>query len=329
MSEKIPYTMTGESTTVIVDGKPTTVKIGARNFQALREALLREDWPTVRKSLGPVAAITEWARGRFGVRNGRVITLDGQDIPAELNERIVEMAEAGEDPGPLFRFYERLSLNPSHRSVNQLWRFLQQIGIPLTEDGCFLAYKSVRHDYKDVHSGTFDNRPGVRNRMPRNRISDDPNHACHEGLHVGSLEYARTFGGSRIVICKVDPRDVVCIPFDCDSQKMRVCDYLVVGNHGEDHLPSTTIKEEELPSKRWTFFLDGQHELPPDKKRKSGRPKGFLKLDAFPEEGLMEVSMDGLRNYASKGMQIVGASRIKGGKAALVRAILKARHGGK
>lgn len=327
MSEIPSYTISAESVTVVFDGRPTTVKIGARNFQALREALFRGDWAAARKSLGPVATVTEWARGRFSVRDNRVIMLDGAAIPAELNERIIEMAEGGENPGPLFKFWERLADNPSHRSVSQLWRFLQQIGIPLTEDGCFLAYKSVKHDYRDVHSGTFDNRPGTRNRMPRNRISDDPNHACHEGLHVGSLEYARSFGGSRIVICKVNPKDVVCIPYDCDSQKMRVCDYTVVGNHGEDHLPSTTIKEEELPPK--TFFLNERQELQPTKKWKSARPKGFLKLDGFGPAQLMEVSMDGLRSYASKGLQIVGASRIKGGKEALVDAICRVRLGRK
>ena len=41
---------------------------------------------------------------------------------------------------------------------------------------------------------------------------------------------------------------------------------------------------------------------------------------------LMQESYDTLRNYAAKGLEIVGASRIVGGKWALVQAITKARY---
>ena len=53
-------------------------------------------------------------------------------------------------------------------------------------------------------------------------------------VHVGALAYAITFcsgGGSRIVICEVDPENVVCVPYDCSQQKMRVCEYKVIGHH--------------------------------------------------------------------------------------------------
>jgi hypothetical protein len=40
---------------------------------------------------------------------------------------------------------------------------------------------------------------------------------------------------------------------------------------------------------------------------------------------LMEQSIDTLRQYAGKGLQIVGASKIHGGKTALVAKILEVR----
>ena len=81
-------------------------------------------------------------------------------------------------------------------------------------------------------------------KVHRNRVSDDPNTPCHFGLHVGSLEYAQSFG-ERVVIVRVDPEHVVCVPYDCTSQKMRVCEYEVVGLHIEGHMPSTTIDDGE------------------------------------------------------------------------------------
>ena len=99
-----------------------------------------------------------------------------------------------------------------------------------SEDGCFLAYKGVNDDYTDVHTGKIINRVGRTVTMERNRISDDPSVGCHTGLHVGSEDYATGFG-SRTVICKVNPRDVVSVPLDCECQKMRVCEYSVTADY--------------------------------------------------------------------------------------------------
>ncbi len=307
--DRIPYTITGESVTVIFEGRPHVIQRGAPNYLNIRKSLLNEDWPSVPLHLRADTSLVRWAKDRFTV-SGDEISFDGTPLPKDVNARISEMAASGENPEPLFKFWERLQKNPSHRSVQQLYRFLNNIGIPVTEDGSFLAYKSVRRDYRDLHSGKFDNRVGVTNRMPRNQISDDPNHSCHEGLHVGALEYAESFGGERIVICKIDPSNVVCVPFDSNSQKMRVCEYKVVAEHLESHLPSTVISDSEIPKV---------------KKPGGKRSKLFKKLDAFPIEGLMQVKYDDLRKYASKGLGLIGVSKISGGKLSLVTAIVKAR----
>lgn len=307
----ISYTITKGVITVVLDGKYTTVKAGAVNFNLLRDALIRDDLDAVKKNLSVKAALTNWAKGRFSMTLG-TLTFDGDPVDPVLFSRIQDMAGRGEDPGPLLKFWERLQANPSKRSVDQLWKFLENQGIPLTSDGHFLAYKSVRSDWKDHHSNSIENRVGKEIVMPRNKISDDPNHACHEGLHVGALAYAGTFGGgdSIIIICKVDPADVVCVPFDHSHQKMRVCRYQIVGVHDGNLMPSTTIDDEDLPE-------------PPKVDKK--RPKWMQRLDALDDAGLMSENMDDLRRYASQGLSIVGASRLSGGKLALVAAISKAR----
>jgi hypothetical protein len=76
--------------------------------------------------------------------------------------------------------------NPSYRAVNELYGFLEKNRLPITPDGHFLAYKKVRDDYKDIHSGTMDNSVGKIVEMERNQVNDDKNQTCSSGLHFCS-----------------------------------------------------------------------------------------------------------------------------------------------
>jgi hypothetical protein len=244
----IPFTLTNESITVVYNGKAHVVQRGQPQFVNLRNALLAERWEEVPSHLTVAKSLSAWAKGRFTVNETlEEFSYDGAPLPKQINSRIISMAAAGKDPTPLFLFYERLQRNPSMRSVEQLYKFLQHTGIPFTTDGCLLAYKGVKNDYTDQHTGKVDNRPGTVNKMARNKISDDPREACHFGFHVGALTYARTFS-QRVIICKVDPEHVVCVPYDHSERKMRVCEYKVIGNYGEI-LPDD-IFDENAPAPR-------------------------------------------------------------------------------
>jgi hypothetical protein len=313
---KPAYTITTDSITVVINGKTHSVRKGTPNFTNLRKAIIDEDWDSVPQHLSVPMSVQKWAKGKFKV-DGSTIEYAGEALPGELSGRIFNMAAKGESPESLFKFWEKLSENPSYRSVNQLWGFLDHQNIAISEDGNILAYKSVRADYKDHHSGEVSNKPGVVNEMPRNKISDDPQVACHEGFHVGSLHYASTFGSgeSRLVICEIDPADVVCVPYDASQQKMRVSKYKVVGMHGAN-LPSTSfnLKADQGKVKKT---------LKPEHVEKA-RPKAS-KFDKLGAEGLLKLSIEDLRKYATKNLSIIGASKIPGGKVALVKKIMSVR----
>lgn len=274
-------------------------------------------------------------------------------MPKGLSERIQAMMARGESADSLLNFWEKLQLNPSWRAVEQLWPFLDRAHIPLTKDGCFLAYKGVNTDYTDKHSGKIDNHPGVVNSMPRNQISDDPNVACHYGFHVGAVGYATSFG-PRTVVCKVDPADVVCIPYDSGQQKIRVCRYRVVGNHGEP-LPSTLLDESlvnvpvDVPEVEGTVVEEKAtvtrknekdehvkqqitakhvHKKVPENESEKVAAKEYEKYDKMNARQLLDVNLMDLRKYATYGLKIVGASKIAGGKTPLVEKIVKVRKKG-
>jgi len=316
------YTMTNDTITVITDDGPLTIRKGAPNFLPLREALFGEDEEKVMNLLTVKDALAEWSSGDFTIKDETIFYGDDA-IPEGLSKRIMAMVTENADPACLLRFWERLSDNPSWRSTQQLFRFLDHEGIPIQENGTFLAYKSVRPNLMDHHTGTIKNSVDSVHEMPRNKISDDPNTACHYGFHVGALEYAKSFGGSgsRIVICEVDPAHVVCVPYDSSSQKVRVCEYKVVGFYS-GKLPSTTMKEETEPKPPKTKAKSSKANRPKDWGSLS--PDHLNTLEKMSATDLIGLHIVTLRRYASY-LKVVRAYRIPGGKAALVKAILQAR----
>ena len=159
-----------------------------------------------------------------------VVTYKGQEVRNLLTERMLEMLNEGFDLAPMSKFLENLMQNPSMRATNELYGFLEKGNLPITPDGCFLAYKAVRSDFKDIHSGTFDNSVGQTVSMPRNAVDDDKNRTCSYGLHFCSVEYLQHFARSdgHVVILKINPADVVSIPADYNDTKGRCAKYEVV-----------------------------------------------------------------------------------------------------
>jgi hypothetical protein len=118
---------------------------------------------------------------------------------------------------------------------------LEKNNLPITSDGHFLAYKKVRKDFKDCHTGTMDNSVGKIVEMERHEVDDNANNTCSNGLHFCSKEYLNHFGGERTVIVKINPADVVSIPTDYDFSKGRACRYEVIGELGVH--PDDAFKE--------------------------------------------------------------------------------------
>ena len=130
-------------------------------------------------------------------------------------------------------FLDNLTQNPDSRVFDQLYPFMQHNDIEVSDDGCLLAYKKVRGDYYDIHSGTIRNAPGDKPSMPRVMVQNDPTQTCSTGLHVCAKSYLPNFGNDssdKVVIVKVNPKDVVSVPYDYNGAKMRVCEYEVLAD---------------------------------------------------------------------------------------------------
>jgi hypothetical protein len=160
-----------------------------------------------------------------------VIEYHGRRIKSK--QLVERMKAVGGLENPAFRrFVDRLCANPRWDSVEQLFSFLQHENLPITNDGCFIGYKAVTSTYFDKYSGKINNTPGCKPEMPRYSVEFNPSVGCSRGLHVGTYNYARDYmcrsEGDRLVLCKVDPADVVSVPTDCDYSKLRTWTYLVL-----------------------------------------------------------------------------------------------------
>ena len=220
--------------TVVVDGKQHTILASNPLFASAVSAFQIKDFDALMLALEPSRKFLNlYAKyEQIEVKDGSVF-VDGDSIQSVVADRIINFLADGVDCLPIFKFITRLQLNPSKRAVDELYTFLEHKHLPLTETGTFLAYKAVRHDFTDKHSGKFFNGVGEVLSMPRNKVDDDKNVGCSYGFHAGTLEYASNFacGSDKLVLVEIDPADVVSIPTDCEFQKLRTCRYKVVAEY--------------------------------------------------------------------------------------------------
>lgn len=223
-----PYILQGDNLVVVIDSTPHTLSKGNVTYNKVLDAIKQNDWDAVRDFIEPKKVVLNYGKGNVSIK-GETLYWKDQEFNSALSTRMISMLTEGFPIEPLVLFMENLMQNPSKRSVTELYRFLEKNTLPITPDGHFLAYKKVRADYTDVHTGTFDNSVGKIVEMERNQVDDDKDRTCSQGLHFCSESYLKSFGGERTMILKVNPRDVVSIPSDYNDAKGRCCRYEVVG----------------------------------------------------------------------------------------------------
>lgn len=248
---KFNYILGGDSITVFVNGNSYTINKQAPTYKMVLDAVKSKNYKALVDAVNIRQGIANQLqksrsteRVKIDAANGS-ITCDDFEVSHIVSGRIFDMIAAGFDVKPMVRFLENCADNPSNRAMKELFGFVDACRLPITEDGYFLAYKRVRSDYKDVHSGTFDNSVGQVCEMPRNQVDEDKDRTCSAGLHFCSYDYLKSFGGERIMVLKINPRDVVAIPSDYNNSKGRTCRYEVVDEIpvNEYNLPSTPIAD--------------------------------------------------------------------------------------
>jgi hypothetical protein len=236
---KHTYLHTGDALTVVLAGRAYTVSAHHKHFDALvhmvkkgedADKLLRVMETQKNAVMGLLKHTFVKDLGDNLVYDEGVIYFHGQPLQNNGALRLVELIEMGHDYQALANFIKKLGDNPLPHVVDELFDFLTHGRVPLTPEGDFLVYKAVRGDYKDIHSGHFLNSVGQVVEIPREDVDPDRQQTCSYGLHVCSFAYLPHFShaNGHVMMCRVNPRDVVAVPADYNNTKMRVCRYQVV-----------------------------------------------------------------------------------------------------
>jgi hypothetical protein len=237
--------------TLVLNNRTYQVLPDHINYKMILEALPSATADELLEIVDVEKAVSTFSDGLVEIKNGKVM-YEGEEVHGSISKRILEFMSKGLPLQPLVNFLNNLMENPSMQSQKELYDFLEHEHLPITEDGCFLAYKAVRSDFKDKYRGVFDNSVGQVVKMQRAKVDDDRARGCSDGLHAGALNYVAGYGslenGDKIVIVKINPSDVVSVPSDCNCEKLRTCRYEVVGEYqGELLKPlySASFTEDE------------------------------------------------------------------------------------
>ena len=242
----VPFMWVDGNLTVILKNKAHQVIPDHTNYKLILEALPTATEDELLELVDIEKAIATFSQGQVSIVNGKVM-FEGEEVHGSISKRIIEFMSKGLPFQPLVNFLENLMKNPSMQSQQELYDFLEHENLPITEDGCFLAYKAVSSNFKDKWRGTFDNSVGQICEMRRAKVDDNRGRGCSAGLHAGALNYVANYGnvdaGDNIVIVKINPEDVVSVPSDCNCEKLRTCKYEVVGLY-QGELPKPLYKAE-------------------------------------------------------------------------------------
>jgi hypothetical protein len=253
----IPSTLTSNGNIgFYFDGKMQSIGTDHPNYNKIKEAIKNGDGNALRRLVDVPKVIERFSSNRVRVENG-VVYYGEKALHNTLTKRILALMQEGFGFDHMIKFVDNIYQNPSNRAVNELYDFLDHFALPITEDGCFLAYKAVRNDYYSITAGAelpitgkyrkdhdgnrLFNGIGETLELIRNEVDDNREQHCSKGLHCGAIGYVKSFGnitdakpnvsngGNRVMVIKVNPKDAVSVPSDCSCEKIRVCKYEIIG----------------------------------------------------------------------------------------------------
>ncbi|UIS25249.1 transposase [Erythrobacter phage vB_EliS-L02] len=225
------FTIGRSSISLFLDNEFYSLDESHPNYQTIRDELKKpvdeRDIDLIRKWVSVKRAVEIMTAGKVTVLESE-IQFGGKPVHNYMTKRMLDLLMDGFDLTPWVNFMNNLYDNPAEYAHDELYEWMEKADMPLTEDGHFLAFKKVRGNYTDCHTGTFDHSPGNVIEMPRENCDPVRSNTCSTGFHFCSAGYLSSFHGERIVIVKINPRDVTSIPNDYHFTKGRCCRYEVV-----------------------------------------------------------------------------------------------------
>jgi hypothetical protein len=229
----LSFTIGRASISIMIDGEFNTVDKSAHNYEALKTELQKpegeRDESLIKSLISTKKMIEAFSYGRVKITEDERVLFDGNEITNYLAARMLQILNEGFDVKPFAKFMERVYANPQDYTRDELYEWLEAADLPIMSDGRFIAFKKVKKNYTDCHTGRFDNSVGQVLVMDRKACDPNRNQDCSTGFHFCSAGYLTHFRGERVMVLAIDPADVTAIPRDYNRTKGRTCKYEVIG----------------------------------------------------------------------------------------------------
>lgn len=241
----VPHMISDKSISVMVDQRFRTLPRSHPNAEALINAITDGAGEDVIRDLVSVSRFVSLAT--FGAlslvqdpETGQMtVHHHGVTVRMTIAQRIIDAFQTGAPYEHLLAFLANIKLNPRTDVAEEIYDWVENSELPITDDGCLLAVKLVRGDYRSFHDSTFMNEVGTW--VEEKDVDNNRYNTCSRGLHFCSPGYLPEFASmngtgrssgevdNRVLILKVNPRDVAAIPTDYSFQKGRASGYWIVG----------------------------------------------------------------------------------------------------
>lgn len=256
-----PYIIQGNTIHLVIDGNTHTISDSHYCYSRVATCIKESRWADLHALLTNKQVVIDESYPHVTIEDN-VVRWRGEVLNPALSKRIIWMSAEGYPIQPMLKFVENLKRNPSKTAVTELYQFLEMNTLPITEDGHFIAYKKVSDNYSDCYTNSVPNKPQalwtqseidelaktplivgnnkdvyvfarkgkVFHGMRRNNVDDNRDNVCSDGLHFCSENYLPEYysGRGRVVILKINPKNVVSIPSDYNFAKGRCCEYEVI-----------------------------------------------------------------------------------------------------
>lgn len=183
----------------------------------------------------------------FVIDDEGVAHYNGKALSAYITSRLSSSMIDGFGTGPIARFIEKTLANPNPEVHEDLLRWVEESMLPITEDGNIIAFKRVREDLKDIHSGKVQYSIGKITEIPRESCTFNRAEPCGPGLHFAGRGYHFGSESLPLIMLEIDPADVTSFPKN--EPKGRCCRLRTVKIVSEGERDGTYDTEKVIAKK--------------------------------------------------------------------------------
>jgi len=263
---KNAHIITKDSAVVVLDGEILTVKRGQGViFDRVVEAIEAGDYDSIPSILSPKDLLDK-VNLTFDEKTGQIY-FQNYPLKSNLTDRIFQYWENEVPYEPLLNLLRKIMSHKGARGYMQedLFDFLECNDLPITEDGCFLAYKQTTEDGSPPYWGNCSIRYAVGKTIsePESKNNYDRETCGGAGLYFGNRKYwgdawkgKGWTGGGRMFLVKIDPRHVISVPTAYNDGKAKCWKMEVVKEFTSD-IVEEVLTSSVMKKSNYGSYTDG------------------------------------------------------------------------